>query len=124
MSPGSPCERNAGASRDRSCCSVIVAWLHNPTGDDENNTRVRAGVAQTIFAHDCGGVDSLGKNLVVIGLMLAAVGALLWLWGRSGGGALPGDIVIERKNFRLYFPVVTCLVASAVLSLLVWLFRR
>jgi hypothetical protein len=69
-------------------------------------------------------LDSLGKNLVLIGLLLAAVGGVLWAFGRHGGGFLPGDIVIERKNVRFYFPVVTCLVVSAVLSLLAWLLRR
>jgi hypothetical protein len=69
-------------------------------------------------------VDSLGKNLVIIGLLLATIGGALWLFGRHGGGLLPGDIVVERKNVRFYFPVVTCLVVSAVLSLLAWLFRR
>ena len=75
--------------------------------------------------HDDPGVDSLGKNLVVIGLTLAAVGALLWLIGRNGsGGLLPGDIALERKGVKHYFPIVTCLVASAVLSLIAWLMRR
>jgi hypothetical protein len=69
-------------------------------------------------------VDSLGKNLVVVGLLLAAVGGVLWLLGRHGGGFLPGDIVVERKSFRFYFPVVTCLVVSVVLSAIAWLLRR
>jgi hypothetical protein len=69
-------------------------------------------------------VDSLGKNLVVIGLVIAAVGVALWLFGRSGGGLPPGDIVVEKKNARFYFPIVTCLVVSLVLSLIAWLMRR
>lgn len=69
-------------------------------------------------------MDQLGRSLVVIGLLIAAGGALMWLLGRHGGGLLPGDIVVERKNVRFYFPVVTCLVVSVVLSLLAWLFRR
>jgi hypothetical protein len=69
-------------------------------------------------------VDTLGKNLVLIGLVLAAMGAVLWLLGRSGGGFLPGDIVVEKKNVRFYFPIVTCLVFSLVLSLIAWLTRR
>ncbi len=70
------------------------------------------------------GVDSLGKNLVVIGLVLALIGAALWIFGRSDGGLLPGDIVVERKTVRFYFPVVTCLVVSLVLSAVAWLMRR
>jgi hypothetical protein len=69
-------------------------------------------------------MDSLGKNLVVLGLLLALVGAVLWMFGRHGGGLLPGDIVVERKNFRFYFPVVTCLVVSVVLSFIAWLLRK
>lgn len=69
-------------------------------------------------------MDTLGKNLVAIGLLLAVIGAALWLFGRHGGALLPGDIMVERKNVRFYFPVLTCLVASLVLSLLAWLLRR
>ena len=69
-------------------------------------------------------MDAIGKSLLVIGLVIAAAGAALWLLGRHGGGLLPGDIVIERKHVRFYFPVVTCLVVSAVLSAVLWLFRR
>ena len=69
-------------------------------------------------------VESIGRTLLVIGLVIAAVGALLWLFGRSGGGFLPGDIVVERKNVRFYFPIVTCLVISLVLTLIAWLMRR
>ena len=60
----------------------------------------------------------MGKNLVVIGLAIAALGAALWLFGRTGGGLLPGDIVIEKKNVRFVFPVVTCLLASLVVSVI------
>jgi hypothetical protein len=48
---------------------------------------------------------------------------LAWLMGeRFGLGRLPGDIVIERGNFRLYFPIVTSLIVSVVLILVLWLF--
>jgi hypothetical protein len=69
-------------------------------------------------------MDSLGKNLIVIGCALAVLGVVLWLFGRHGGGLLPGDIVIEKKNVRFYFPVVTCVVVSLVLSAIAWLMRR
>ena len=69
-------------------------------------------------------MDSLGKNLIVIGGVLALAGAMLWLFGRHGGGLLPGDIVVEKKNVRFYFPVVTCVVVSLVLSAIAWLMRR
>lgn len=64
------------------------------------------------------------KTLIALGLALVIVG-LAWPWLRSiPFGRLPGDIVIERENFRFYFPVTTMIVVSVVLSLLAWLFRR
>jgi hypothetical protein len=59
--------------------------------------------------------------LILIGLLLIAVG-LLWPWiGWLGLGHLPGDIVVERKNFTLYAPIATGLLISVVLTLLLWL---
>jgi hypothetical protein len=43
-------------------------------------------------------VDSLGKNLVFVGLLIAAIGAALWLFGRAGGGFLPGDTLSKRRT--------------------------
>jgi uncharacterized protein HemY len=64
------------------------------------------------------------RLLIVVGLLLVAAG-LLWPWlSRLGPGQLPGDIAIQRQNFSFYFPVVTSLVISAVLTLLFWLFRK
>lgn len=69
-------------------------------------------------------VETLGKTLLWAGLILALAGAALWWFGRSSGGFLPGDILIEKRNVRFYFPVVTCIVSSVVLSLVAWLLRR
>ena len=71
----------------------------------------------------------LGKWLLVGGLILAAVGGLLLLGGRLPLrlGRLPGDIAIEGKRGSFYFPVVTCILLSAMLTLLLWvisLFRK
>jgi hypothetical protein len=67
----------------------------------------------------------MGKMLVVAGLTLAFIGALLWLgFGKGRGGFLPGDISVERGDFKFFFPVVSCLVASAVLTFILWLLRR
>jgi hypothetical protein len=64
------------------------------------------------------------RALILLGALLLAVG-LLWPWlGHLGLGRLPGDVVIERPHFRLYFPWVTCLLISVVLTLLFWLFRK
>jgi len=68
----------------------------------------------------------MGKMLIVLGLVLVAGGALLVLAGRANlpVGRLPGDIVYRGKNTTLYFPIVTCIVLSIVLSLVLWLFSR
>jgi uncharacterized membrane-anchored protein len=68
----------------------------------------------------------LGRMMVIAGTALAAVGALLWLAGRPGGlslrlGQLPGDIAYQGKHGSFYFPVVTCILLSVVLTLLLWL---
>jgi hypothetical protein len=64
------------------------------------------------------------KILIGAGLLLALVGLVLLLGERFGLGRLPGDIIIERGNFRLYIPVATSLVASLLLSLVLWLVNR
>jgi hypothetical protein len=62
--------------------------------------------------------------MVVIGLMIAGIG-LIWVLapGLLKLGRLPGDIAIDGKNTRFYFPIVTCLVISAVSSLILWIIR-
>ncbi len=70
-------------------------------------------------------MHDLGKMLFLIGLVLAAAGAVMWRTGGLGGlGRLPGDIFVQGKSSAFYFPIVTCLVVSLVLTLVVWLFRR
>lgn len=70
-------------------------------------------------------MTELGKILVVVGLAIAAVGLLLWSGlGKGWLGRLPGDIHYTRGNFSFYFPLVTCLLLSLVLTILLWLFRR
>jgi hypothetical protein len=66
----------------------------------------------------------MAKVLILTGLALVVAG-LIWLVGeRLGFGRLPGDIVVERENFRLYIPIMTSLLISVGLSLLLWLFNR
>jgi Protein of unknown function (DUF2905) len=62
--------------------------------------------------------------LVAIGLVLVVIGLLWPLLSKLGLGRLPGDIVVERGNFRFYFPIVTCLIVSVVLSFFLWLMNR
>lgn len=70
-------------------------------------------------------MPELGRTLILLGLVVAAVGVALvlapnvpWL------GRLPGDIHVERDNFSFHFPLVTCLIVSAVLTIVLNLFFR
>ena len=70
-------------------------------------------------------MNEVGKFLVIVGLVLVAAGLLLWSGlGRGWIGRLPGDIHYSRGHFSFYFPIVTCLLLSALLTLLLWLFRK
>jgi uncharacterized protein YybS (DUF2232 family) len=70
-------------------------------------------------------MTDLGKLLVVVGLVLAVVGALLWSGlGKGWLGRLPGDIHYTKGNFSFHFPIVTCLLLSLVLTVLLRLFRK
>jgi hypothetical protein len=66
----------------------------------------------------------MARWLIILGVVLVVAG-LLWPWlGKLGLGRLPGDIVIERENFRLYLPITTSILISIVLSLVLWLLNR
>ncbi len=68
---------------------------------------------------------SLGRFLVIFGLLIAGAGLLLLVAPKIPWiGRLPGDIIIHRENFTFYFPLVTCLLVSIVLSLIAWIFWR
>lgn len=71
-------------------------------------------------------MTDLGKMLMVVGAVLIVAGALIMLSGRAHLpiGRLPGDIVYRGKHSTLYFPVVTCIVLSIVLSLIFWVLGR
>lgn len=71
-----------------------------------------------------GGVNQLGRGLILVGLLLAVVGVVLVVGGKLGLGRLPGDLLIERKNFSFGFPIATSIVISVVLTLLANLLLR
>jgi hypothetical protein len=66
----------------------------------------------------------MARFLIVLGLAILVIG-LLWPYlSQIGLGRLPGDIVIERKNMTFYFPLMTCLLLSVLLSLVFWVVNR
>jgi hypothetical protein len=70
-------------------------------------------------------VRELGKFVVVVGVIITLVGLVMWSgFAPKWLGRLPGDIRIERGHSAFYFPIVTCIILSIVLSLLLSIFRR
>jgi hypothetical protein len=70
-------------------------------------------------------MNDLGKMLVVMGLLLVAVGVVLWSGiGKGWLGRLPGDIHYTKGNFSFHFPIVTCFIISLLLTIILWLFRK
>lgn len=66
----------------------------------------------------------MAKFLILAGIVLVAAGLIMLAGQRFGLGKLPGDIVIERKNFTLYLPITTSILVSLLLSFLFWFFSR
>ena len=67
----------------------------------------------------------IGKTLILFGIILVGVGVIFSLAGKiPWWGHLPGDISIQREHYSFYFPLTTCLLISAIISLVLYFFRR
>jgi hypothetical protein len=66
----------------------------------------------------------MSRTLIIVGLVLVAVGVLWPVIGKLGLGRLPGDIYVQRQNYSFYFPIMTSLIISVVLSVILWLANR
>jgi hypothetical protein len=70
----------------------------------------------------------MGRAIVILGLVIAAIGLVIWIAPSiplvNRLGRLPGDILVRRGNFTFYFPVVTSIMLSLLLTLLIALLRR
>lgn len=68
----------------------------------------------------------IGKALLIVGIVIVLIGGLLMVAGRFGLplGRLPGDIAYRGKNVSIYFPLATCLLASIVLTIILYLISR
>lgn len=69
-------------------------------------------------------LSGVGRLLLVLAVVIAVIGVILVLAGRGLIPRLPGDITVERKNFRFYFPLGTSILVSLVLTVLLNLFLR
>jgi hypothetical protein len=71
-------------------------------------------------------MSDVGKILVLVGLGLVVLGLVVWLGAKMNLplGRLPGDIRVDRPTFKFYFPLTTCLLISAVLTLIIWLLKK
>ena len=71
------------------------------------------------------GFSDLGKVLIVLGVVIAGVGVLLMMGDKIPWiGKLPGDIIIRKEKFTFYFPIVTCIILSILLTIIFSLFRK
>jgi len=73
------------------------------------------------------GPQQIGKWLILIGITIVVFGALVVMLGKIGLFKLPGDLQLGGKNWRIYFPIASCIIISIVLTLILWLinyFRR
>ncbi|MGC8990020.1 MAG: DUF2905 domain-containing protein [Verrucomicrobiia bacterium] len=70
-------------------------------------------------------MTEIGKALVLAGLIIAGLGLVFWIGPKIPWlGRLPGDISIERPNFRLYFPLTTCIILSVAATIVLWLIKK
>ena len=66
----------------------------------------------------------MSRTLIIIGVVIVIIG-VLWPWiQKMNLGRLPGDILVEKDNFKFYFPIVISIVISIVLTIIFWLFRK
>lgn len=68
-------------------------------------------------------MSEIGKLMVIVGVGLLIIGGLIWGLGKLGFRGLPGDVRYETDQVRVYFPIVTCVVLSAVLTAGAWLWH-
>ncbi|GAC1436342.1 MAG: DUF2905 domain-containing protein [Thermoanaerobaculia bacterium] len=69
-------------------------------------------------------MKDIGRILVMVGIAIAVLGVVMTFAGRTPLDRLPGDLVYKRDHFTFYFPLMTSLLLSVILTLILWLFRR
>jgi hypothetical protein len=71
-------------------------------------------------------MERTGKGIILVGILIVVAGVVVWLFGDKLRflGRLPGDIRIERENFKVYIPITTMLLISVLLSAIMWIVQR
>jgi uncharacterized membrane protein YjjP (DUF1212 family) len=69
-------------------------------------------------------MNDIGKFIIAIGIGLVFLGLIITVGGKFGFGKLPGDIYINKGNFKFFFPITSSIILSIVLSLLLKIFRK
>jgi hypothetical protein len=69
------------------------------------------------------GPQQFGKWLIAAGIAIALLGVLVIVLGRVGLFKLPGDLEFGSRNWRIYFPIASCIILSIILTLILWLIR-
>ena len=64
---------------------------------------------------------NLGKLLLLVGIVISTIGLLMIILSKCGIFKLPGDIEIGGKNWRIYFPILSCVIISIILTLILWI---
>ena len=67
--------------------------------------------------------QQFGKYILITGIVISIIGGIIILLGKIGISRLPGDIEIEGKNWKIYFPVISCIVISIILTGILWVVR-
>src|SRR5690606_12587278 len=115
-----PCNEIAG-------CSCRLWQKASPTCSRGRDCLCKVSVPEPRQGYLSGGpsrTTPMSRTLILLGILFVVIG-VLWPWlGKLGLGRLPGDIVIERENFRLYLPITTSLLSSLLLSLIFWFLNR
>ena len=71
------------------------------------------------------GIQYIGRFLIILGIIFITLGGLLLLSGKiSWLGKLPGDIIVQKKNFTFYFPLATSIILSILVTVIFWLFGK
>ena len=67
--------------------------------------------------------QQFGKYILITGIVISIIGGIVILLGKIGISRLPGDIELEGRNWKIYFPVISCIVISIILTGILWFIR-